>query len=166
VTGTLDVAIDNVQKALAYIASIPMPNGADPRMLKMNAILHPPALTARFQQITKAQFIAQSSTGGGGGSADISAVIQNFGLGTPMEAPELGSAFGGSDSAWYVLAQEITSNELGAFVYVDREPFSMIFHGAMTDADLARKREFQWVTEGRNVVGAGHPYLMFKASAT
>jgi hypothetical protein len=162
---TLDAAIDNIQSVLAYVASIAMPNGREPRMLKMAGILHPPALTARFQQITQAQFIAQAAASGGG-SADVAAVIRNFGLGTPIEAPELGSAFGGSDSDYYILAEEITSNELGAFVYVDREPFSMLFHGPMTDAELARKRAFQWTTEGRNVVGAGHPYLMFKCSAT
>lgn len=162
---TIDVAIDNIQAVLAFIASIAMPNGVQPRMLKMSKILHPPALTARFQQITQAQFIAQAAASGGG-SGDVSAVIKNFGLGTPIEAPELGSAFGGSDTDYYVLAEMITSNELGAFVYVDREPFSMLFHGPMTDAELARMRKFQWLTEGRNVVGAGHPYLMFKCSAT
>ncbi len=165
VGGTLDVAIDNIQAALAFVASLKMPNGQNPRMLKLAGILHPPALTARFQQITQAQFIAQAAASGGG-SGDVQAVIRNFGLGTPIEAPELGSAFGGSDSDYYLLVEEITSNELGAFAYVDREPFSMIFHGPMTDAELARKRKFQWTTEGRNTVGAGHPYLMFKCSAT
>ena len=61
-----------------------------------------------------------------------------------------------------MLVEEITTNELGAFVYVDREPFSMIFHGPQTSAELARLRKLQWLTEGRNVVGAGHPYLMFE----
>lgn len=162
---TLDVAIDNIQSVLAFIASIAMPNGREPRKLKMAKILHPPALTAKFQQITQAQFIAQAAATGGG-SGDVSAVISNFGLGTPIQADELGSAFGGSDTDYYILAETITSNELGAFVYVDREPFSMLFHGPMTDAELARIRKFQWTTEGRNVIGAGHPYLMFKCSAT
>lgn len=161
-------AVNNINSALAYVASIPMPNGREPRMLKLAGILHPPALTARMQQITQAQFIAQSAGLGatGGGSGDVSAVIRNFGLGTPIEAPELGSNFGGSDTTYYLLVEEITSNELGAFVYVDREPFSIIFHGEMTDAQLARKRSFQWTTEGRNVVGNGHPYLMFRCQAT
>jgi len=160
---TVDVAIDNINLALAYIASIKMPNQEDPRMLKLSGILHPPNLTARMQQITKAQFIAQGAATGGG-AADVSAIIKNFGFGTPLEAPELGSAFGGSDTDYYLLVQEITSNELGAFVYVDREPFGMIFHGPQTDAQLARMKKLQWLTEGRNVVGNGHPYLIFKCS--
>lgn len=166
---TVDQAIENINAALAYVASIKMPNGEDPRFLKLVGILHPPALTSRMQQITKAQFIAQQAGTTGtaaGGSGDVSAVIQNFGLGTPIEAPELGSAFGGSDTSYYLLTQEITSDELGAWVYVDREPFSIIMHGEMTSAELARKRELQWTTEGRNVIGAGHPYLMFRADAT
>jgi phage major head subunit gpT-like protein len=154
-----------VQKAIAYIASIKMPNGEDPRHLRVVGIMVPPALTARAQQITNAKYIAQAAASGGG-SGDIEAIVRNWGLGQPIEAPELGSAFGGSDDSWYLLAQEITSDELGAFVYVDREPFSIVYHGPMTDAELARKREFQWTTEGRNVVGPGHPYLLFKADAT
>lgn len=162
---TLDVAINNINLALAYVASIVMPNGEDPRMLKLAGILHPPNLTARMQQITQAQFIAQAAASGGG-SADVAAVIRNFGLGTPIEASELGSNFGGDDNTYYLLVEEITSNELGAFVYVDREPFSMIFHGPQTDAQLARIRKFQWTTEGRNVVGNGHPYLMFRCQGS
>lgn len=162
---TVDVAIQNINKALAYVAGIPMPNGEDPRFLKLAGILHPPNLTARMQQITQAQFIAQAAASGGG-SADVGAVIKNFGLGTPMEAPELGAAFGGSDTDYYLLVKTITSSELGAFTYVNREPFGITFHGEMTDAEFARIRKFQWTTEGRNTVGAGHPYLMFKCSAT
>lgn len=162
---TFDVAIANLQKVIAFVASIPMPNGEDPRMLVVNKLIVPPALTAVAQQLTQAQFIAQAATSGGGG-ADVSAVIRNWGFGEPVTAPELGSAFGGSDDTYYVLAEEITSNELGAFVYVDREPFQMIFHGPMTDAELARTRKMQWTTEGRNVVGNGHPYLLFRCQAT
>jgi len=162
---TLDAALDNLQKASAYIATIKMPNGEDPRMLKVNAILHPPALTARFQQLTSAQFLAQAASSGGG-SGDVQAVIRNQGLGEPIEAAELATAFGGADDTYYLLAQEITSDELGAFVYVDREPFSTIFHGPQTDSELARIRKFQWTLEGRNTVGAGHPYLMFRCQAT
>lgn len=162
---TVDVALDNIAKALAYVAAVKMPNGQDPRMLKLSAVLHPPALTARFQQLTNAKYIAQAAASGGG-SGDVEAVVRNFGLGTPIEAPELGSNFGGSDSTYYLLVDEITSNELGAFVYLDREPFSMIFHGPMTDAQLARMRVMQWTTEGRNTCQPGHPYLMFRCQAT
>jgi hypothetical protein len=162
---TIDAALDNLNAVKAYVASIVMPNGEDPRFLKINAILHPPALTARLQQLTQAQFIAQAAATGGG-SGDVAAVIANQGFGTPIEAPELGSNFGGSDTTYYVLAQEITSDELGAFVYLDREAFSILFHGPMTDAQLARSRTLQWTTEGRNTCQPGHPYLMFRCQGS
>lgn len=163
---SVEVAVQNVAKAIAYIASIKMPNGEDPRMLKVAGIMVPPALVARAQQITNAKFIAQIASSGAG-SGDVEAVVRNFGLGQPIEVPELSSAFGvaADDTNWYLLMEEITTNELGALVYVDREPFSIIMHGEMTDAELARLREFQWTTEGRNVVGYGHPYLLFRAKA-
>ena len=155
---TPEVALENLAKAIAYTASIPMPNGEDPRFLKPMGILHPPALTKRMQTLTNAKFIATAS----GGSEDVEAVISNMGLGQPIVAPELGAAFGGSDTDYYLLMEDITGNELGAFAYIDREPFSMVMHGMLTDAELARTRELQWTTEGRNTVGAGHPYLMFR----
>lgn len=162
---TLDVAIANLAKAMAYIATIKMPSGEDPRGLRVVGIVVPPALTATASQLTQAKFIAQAAASGGG-SGDISAIVSRWGFGLPTEAAELAAAFGGSDSAYYLVTEEITSSELGALVYVDREPFNMIMHGPMTDAELARTRKFQWTTEGRNVVGMGHPYLLFKCSAT
>ncbi len=35
----------------------------------------------------------------------------------------------------------------------------------MTDAELQRANKFQWVTRGANVVGLGHPYLLFRVQA-
>lgn len=162
---TVDAAVANIAKAIAYIASIKMPSGEDPRFLSLAGILVPPALTARAQQITNAKFIAQAA-GSAAGSGDVEAVIRNFGLGQPIEAAELGSAFGGSDTTYYLIMEEITSDELGAFTYVNREPFSVVYHGPQTDAELARKREFQWTTEGRNVMGTGHPFLFFRCQAS
>jgi phage major head subunit gpT-like protein len=162
---SVDVAVANVAKAIAYIAAIKMPNGVDPRFLRVGSIIVPPALTARAQQITNAKFIAQAATSGGG-SGDVEAVIRNFGLGQPVEAPELAAGYvGGSDTTWYIGAQDILSSELGAFCYVNREPFSVLFYGPQTDAQLARIREFQWTTEGRNAILPGHPYLLFKCLA-
>lgn len=162
---TVDVAVKNLAKAIAYIASIKMPNGVDPRFLRVSSILVPPALVARAQQITNAKLIAQAATGGAG-SADVEAIVRNFGLGQPVQVDEIGSAStNGSDTTWYLACEQITSDELGAFTYIEREPFSVVYHGPQTDADLAKMREFQWTTEGRNVVGMGHPFLLFKCAA-
>lgn len=162
---SVEVAIENLAKAIAYVASIPMPNGEDPRHLELGTMLVPPALSARASQITNAKLIAQVASSGAG-SADVEAVIRDFGLAQPVVCRELGSAFGGSDTTWYLAVRDVTADELGAFVYVNREPFSVVYHGPQTDAQLARIREFQWTTEGRNVIGPGHPYLLFRCEAT
>lgn len=162
---TVDVAVQNLAKAIAYVASLKMPNGVDPRFLRVASIIVPPALVARAQQITNAKFLAQAAASGGG-SGDVEAVIRNFGLGQPIEAPELGSAFGGSDTTYYLAMETITSNELGAFAYINREPFAVNYIGPMTDAEFARQRKFQWTTEGRNTVAPGHPFLLFRCQAT
>lgn len=164
---TVDVAINNVGKALAYIlGAVKMPNGEDPRMLRPRAIMGPASLTTRIQQITNAKYIAQAAAAGGGG-ADIEAVIRNWGFDMPIEAPELGAGFtNGSDTSWYLLMSDITTDDLGALVYVNREPFSIVYHDGVSDADLARVNNLQWITRGANTVGYGHPYLLFKVKAT
>lgn len=163
---TVDQALDNIAKALAYIASIKMPNGEDPRFLRPAKLIVPPRMAARAQQITNAKYIAQMAGTNAGGSGDVEAIIRNFGLGQPIEAYELGAAFGGSDTTWYLAMEEITTNDLGAFAWVPREEFSVLYYGPQNDAQLARIREYQWLTEGRNAVLNGHPYLLFQCKAT
>ncbi len=164
---TTDVAFKNLGKAITYVNSaVLMPNGEDPRMLRVTGVLVPTALMVRATQLTNAKYIAQGAASGGG-SADVEAVIREWGIGQPIEAPELGAAFtNGSDTSYYLLAQEITSDELGALTYIEREPFSVVYHDGMTDVELLRANELEWVCRGRNVVGYGHPYLIFQVNAT
>jgi phage major head subunit gpT-like protein len=163
---TLDQALINLQKAIAYIRGIRMPNGEDPRGLKPVYILHPPAMTARMQQLTQAKFIAQGGTGGAG-SADVSMVIGAWGLGLPIECPELGAGFtNGSDTDYYIVTEQMASSQLGAILWFNREPFSVIYNGPQTDAQLARASKFQWTIKGRNLGAYGHPYLIFKGRAS
>jgi len=162
---TVDVAVANLAKAVAYIHTIKMPNGEDPRFLRVAGLGVPPALLSRAQQLTNAKFIAQAAASAGG-SGDVEAVIRNFGFGQPFEMTELSAGFGGSDDSYYILVEDILTNELGAFTYLNREAFSILYYGPQNDAQLARIRNFQWTTEGRNVVMPGHPYLLFKVEAT
>lgn len=163
---TLDVAFTNLAKAINFVnGALKMPNGEDPRMLRVSGIMVPTALTTRAAQLTDAKFIAQAAASGGG-SADVEAVIRQWGLGMPIEAPELGAGFtNGSDTSYYLLASEIQSDDLGALVYVEREPFSILYHDGVSDVELARARELEWTLDGRNIVQYGHPYLCFKVKA-
>lgn len=164
---TADVALANLAKVIAYIKSIRMPNGEDPRFLRPAKLVVPPALNARAQQLTNARFIAQAAASGGG-AADVEAVIANMGFGRPLEVAEL-AAFE-NDTTYFVGVEEMSSSQLGAFVYVDREPFSITYYtgqggGTGVDAILDRAQELEWHCHGRNVAGYGHPYLFFKVKA-
>lgn len=162
---TLDVAFENLGKAINYVHTIKMANGVDPRGLRVKKILVPSALVSRAQQLTNAKIIAQAAASGGGG-ADVEAVISNWGIGSPIEAVELGASFGGSNTSYYLLCEGITGDDVGAFTYVNREPFSIVYNDQMSSDQLARANELQWLTRGRNVVGNGHPYLLFRCEAT
>lgn len=159
-----DVALANIGRAVAYVKSIKMPNGEDPRFLRPTAIIAPPALQARVTQLTNARYLAQAAASGGG-SGDVEAVINSFGFTTPVIADELAGFE--NDTTWFLLCEEISSaSQLGAFVYIDREPFQITYYtgqdGGGLDADLMRRDELEWHCKGRNVAGYGHPYLAFK----
>lgn len=163
---TADVALANLQKVEAYVHSIKMPNGEDPRKLRVRTIIGPPAMRGRLAQLTDAKFIAQAGTGGAG-SADVIAQISSLGLAAPLIVDELAQGFtNGSDTSYYLLAESIASDTLGGLIYVNREPFGIVYNDGMTDAQLRRANMLQWTTLGRNVVAYGHPYLIFKVKAT
>lgn len=170
---TMDAAVDNLSRVRAYIANIKMPNGVDPRNLRMKAILHPSALRSRVIQLTQGSLMAQDAAGGGGGGADVSSVIKDWMLEKPLEASELGAAYSsdagnsGSDTSYYIVANESPGEgELGALVYQDREPFSILYHGPEASDRLARTRELQYLMQGRNTVGYGHPYQLFRVDVS
>lgn len=162
---TVEVAFANLAKAVAYMGALKMPDGKTPRKLRIKGLLVPPALMARAVQLCSAETLVQSAASGAL-TGDVRGVLKYMAMGLPIMAEELGAAFGGSDTSYYFIVEDITSNELGAFTYVERESFNVIYHGPMTDAELAKHRFFEWLLEGRNVVGAGHPYLLFRADAT
>jgi len=169
---TLDAAIDNLAAVRAYIAGIKMPNGVNPRNLRIKAIIHPPAMQARVMQLCFGTLVAQDAASGGAGGADVSPIVKSWNLERPLEAPELGASYtstegnAGSDTTYYVVANESAGEgELGALVYQNREPFNILYHGPEAAPELARKRELQYKCDGRNTVGYGHPYQLFRVDA-
>jgi hypothetical protein len=169
---TMDVAIDNFSRIRAFVASIKSANGVDPRGLQIRGILHPPALRSRVLQLTGPGLIAQAAATGGG-SADLAPIIADWKLDKPLEAVELGAGFespegnSGSDTSYYLVCGEVSADdELGGLVYQTREPFGVLWHGPELSAKLARERELQWLCQGRNAVGYGHPYLLFRVDNT
>lgn len=166
---TVDVAITNLAKVIAYIKQIKMPNGEDPRFLRPTALIVPPRMQMRAMQLTNAKFVAQAA-GSSAGSGDVEAVIASFGLGQPIVADELANGFtNGSDTTYYVACEEVGSgaSQVGAFLYLDREPFKITYYtgqggGNGVDAVLDRADELEWHCKGRFCASYGHPFLMFQ----
>lgn len=67
---------------------------------------------------------------------------------------------------YYCGVEDMLSDELGAFVFSEREPFSLKTYGPMTEAVLNRMKEFEWHLDGRNTAAFGHPYLFYRCTPT
>jgi hypothetical protein len=153
---TVDVALQNLGKAIAYVASLKMPNGRDPRFLTVAYIIAPPRMAPRVRELTKAKYIAQMANGSGGGSADIEALVTGWGLGTPIIAQEFAASTSysaklpfipaaatgggtgaitflpetvtGSDTTYYLVCEEMQTTRLGGLLYVSRKPFKVNYY--------------------------------------
>lgn len=177
---TVDVALTNLGKAIAFVKGIKMPNGQDPRFLQAVGILAPPRMTPRVAQLTKARFIAQAAASGGG-AGDIEAILSTWGMAEPIEVDEFAASTSysftapngarktvtGSDTTWYLVLREMTSTMLGGLVYVDRKPFKITYYtgdsgGTGLDAILDRQNELEYHCQGRNVAQYGHPYALLR----
>lgn len=189
---TTDVALANLNKVVAYIASVKMPNGRDPRFLKPMMVLAPPKLMPRLAQLTDAKFLAAAATGGAA-SADVVAYIGRLGLGQIVRCDEFASTqtyvgkqpyigsggnvtwkntatLTGSDTTYYVVCQELQTTQLGGLLLVQREPFKVNYYtgdggGTGMDAILQRAKMVQYQVDGRLSAQYGHPYTIFKCRA-
>ncbi len=159
---TLDVAFNNLNKIFTYVQQIKMPNGEDPRGLRVVGLIVPPAMRTRVVQLTNAKSIAQAAAGGGAAAADVEAVITDWGLQAPIVADELSAGLGGNDTTYYAIVDQLATSEVGAIGWSEREPFAVVYNGELTDAQLARMNELQWLTRGRNTTFYGHPYMLMR----
>lgn len=172
---TVDVALKNLSKLVAAIRALKMPNGVDPRFLAPTRIIAPPAMQTQVNQLLGAKTIAQAAATGGGGG-DVMAAIAAFGWKEPIIADELAplpgddaTTIGHKNKTFYIVCEQIAASQLGALLYVDREPFKITYYtgqggGTGVDAILDRARELEWHCQGRNVCGPGLPYLIHKVT--
>jgi hypothetical protein len=153
-TVTVDQALKNLGKIIAWISTVKMPNGKDPRMLSPVFILAPPAMAPRLRQLTHAKVLAMTAGaygGHGGGSADVEALITGWGLGEPIIAQELQASQSystkmpvvvastgntsfmsetvtGSDTTFYIFCVEASTSQLGALLYLTSSPFQVRYY--------------------------------------
>lgn len=159
-----ETAIKNLAKLYAYVRTIKMPNGDDPRFLRMAGVIAPPQMYPRVVQLLKGKGIypVLGSASTNGGSADLAAYISTMGFGEPIEAPELSA----DATTWYALFEQSKTSELGPVIYQEREPFAITNYGPGVIPNLDRMREFEWQCHGRNAAAPGHPFLIAKVKAT
>lgn len=189
----VDTALKNLGKAIAHVQGWKMPNGVDPRFLTVKGILAPPRMAPRLRQLTNAAFIAQA-VGSAGGSADVQAVIQGWGLGQPMIAMELGGTItytanmpfmvtGGSeptflsetmtgnDTTYYLILGPANESQLGSLLHLVRKPFKVTYYtgdqgGTGVDAILDRANELEYHVQGRMANQYGHPYGLLRVDGS
>lgn len=161
---TLDVAYENLAKVFGYISGLKAPNGEDPRYIAPVGILAGPKLSVRVNQLMNAKFIAQAATGGGAGASDVEGYINFMGFEGPIMAHELAGFE--SNKTYFVVAKQVQTNQLGGVVYTEREPFKIGYYNGSVDAVIGRTKIFEWQLSGRNSIAPGHPYLIFKVTAT
>ncbi len=160
---TLEVAFQSLNVIKTAIANVKMPNGESPRNLVIRGFLAPTAMCQRLNLLLDAKFISLAN-----GSTDVEGSIKQMGFkGGVIECQELGAAYGGSDTDCYILCEELGSPDLDALVWIEREPFAIQYYsgadgGTGLDAVLNRARELEWHVQGRNSVGYGHPFKIFK----
>lgn len=154
-----DVALENIAKLFAYIASIYTSNGEDPRRLRIAEIGAGPKMWLRLTKILSASFLA-SAAATSGGSTDVGSYLKKLKLPEPTLMEELAGFE--SDTTWFVKVENATPDELGGCIYVEREAFRINYYGVQTQPELNRRNFSEYQVDGRNNVQAGHPYDLFK----
>jgi phage major head subunit gpT-like protein len=142
----LDVAAANLAKAFAYVGTIRAPDGKT-RNLRVKYLLVGPALQYRAMQLLGTKFLTM---------AGIENVLTNFGV-EAIVANELTD-----EPNSYYLVVESMPEEGGALIFQDREPYKLTSYQPESEAELQRKKEYEWMFDGRNAVSFGHPYLIYK----
>lgn len=145
-----------LRETFAYMATLKMPNGVQPRFIRPEGILCGPHLAPSIANAIDAKFIASGS-----GSEDKTALVQKLGYALPIQADEL-SNFDG----YYVIARQLQSSKIGALIHMTRRPFDMRTFSPMTELELSKTDEFDYLTKGKQSVSPGHPYLLFRIRPT
>lgn len=63
---------------------------------------------------------------------------------------------------FYIGVEDMMADEMGAFIYSERQGFGVQMYGPQTDAVLNRMKMLEWHMDGRNTAVYGHPYMFYK----
>lgn len=146
----LDVAQANFAKAVAYIQSLKGANGK-PRNLVVKYAKGGVGLRKRLSEVLDTKFLTLNG---------IENVVSRYGI-----EPVIASEIGATDKSYYLYC-EIIPGEGGPIIYQDREGYVLSSYSLDSDADLQRRKQYEWSYDGRNTMAYGHPYLCFKVKAS
>jgi phage major head subunit gpT-like protein len=157
---SLDVAASNLSDVFQAIRSLRQPNGK-PRNLVPRYLLAGEDLRKRAFELLDTKTLVAGATAGATGVAlaPIENVISRYGM-EPVIATEL------SEAGVYYVSCEMLPGEGGPFIFQDRSPYVLTSYQPETQAELQRRKEFEWSFDGRNAGAYGHPYLMFRVEPT
>lgn len=157
---SLDTAAANLASVFQSIRSLKQANGK-PRNLVPRYLLAGEDLRKRVFEILDTKTLVTSATQGATGVAlaPIENVISRYGL-EPVIATEPAEA-----GVYYVFC-EMLPGEGGPFIFQDRSPYVLTSYQPESQAELQRRKEFEWSFDGRNAGSYGHPYLVARVEPT
>ncbi|MBN8609654.1 MAG: Mu-like prophage major head subunit gpT family protein [Deltaproteobacteria bacterium] len=153
VSVSIDVARTNLGAAIAAASAIKGPDGS-PRNLQPTALLVPGALSTRALDLVGAKFL---------NATDHTPVAGAWNLGLPLVASELGAAFGGSDTTYYLVMTDPATDDFGGFVWSTRKDFA-IRYPSLSDSTYQEQNLLKWVARGRHAIVPGHPYALIRVT--
>lgn len=145
---TIQAAAANINTAVAAMRGLKQPNGKF-RMLRPRVLLHDPSNLYTVGQLLDSKFFNASEN-----------VLTRLGI-EPICADELSVEPG----VWY-LGAELMPGEGGPFIWQEREPYYLSSYTADSQIELNRRKQFEWLFDGRNAAAPGHPYLFFRCETT
>jgi len=135
-----------------------MPNGKK-RMLRIRYAMGGPDLQKVLFEILDTKFF-------GGAAGSMENVVSRYGI-EPVIADELpsdGTGIG-ENGVYYLFAEQIDA-EGGGLIYSKRSDYELTSYQSETQIQLGRRKEFEWLYDGRNAGQYGHPYLVFRVEPT
>ncbi len=114
-----------------------------------NLLVIPPALELTARNILVASTLASGADNMAKGLVDYIVI------------PELGAAFGGSDTAWYLLD---TRKPIKPFVFQTRQPHQFVQRTSVDDDNVFYQKEYIWGTNARYNAGFGPWFLALRGN--
>lgn len=151
----------NYADVCAYIATIVAPDGK-PRKVKPRIVAGGEDLRLPFASVFGTESIVTTDPLNPNGTASASNLVKTLYETEPYIATADLSMTGNDRGTWWLGAELLEDDELSGIIYQEREAFTLRGLTMETDAELMRRRVFEWQFYGRNAISHGHPFLLFR----